>query len=409
MGLSSKELAGLRDYLLSFDLFRGIEQEGINYLNDCWERLWITLGLVPSAPKDRPGKLLELGSNPYFMTLLLTRFRTYELSLSNYFGSTHPEKIGTQSIHSSKYLEERCFTYQHFNVEMDRFPYADGFFDVVLFCEILEHLTMDPSWTLSEIHRVLKPGGYLILTTPNVLRLQNLRHLLRGKNIYDSYSGYGVYGRHNREYTSNELFRLVRLSGYEIVKMICRDLQRHSFFHRLFVKSIFRERGEGIFLLARTTGGPRRRYPDWLYRSRAKLMNATDSEIVMGENEEGHLGSGWYDFEPLAVPIRWTGAQAQVFLMRRKCDIWLRVDVNAGPFRLGSVPLTLTVGSMEKEFELSPEIWNKLVLQLPEGEPGPISVVLAVDHTRNPARLGISRDDRELGVMVKRMALVATV
>ncbi len=44
--------------------------------------------------------------------------------------------------------------------------FADGTFDVVTMIEVLEHLP-DTAVALSEIKRVLRPGGHLLLTTPN--------------------------------------------------------------------------------------------------------------------------------------------------------------------------------------------------------------------------------------------------
>lgn len=45
-------------------------------------------------------------------------------------------------------------------------PFADQSFDLVWFTEVIEHLN-DPSRTLAEVERVLKPGGNLLLSTPN--------------------------------------------------------------------------------------------------------------------------------------------------------------------------------------------------------------------------------------------------
>lgn len=46
-------------------------------------------------------------------------------------------------------------------------PFRDSEFDVVLCLEVIEHVIY-PEVTLTEIRRVLKPSGVLILTTPNV-------------------------------------------------------------------------------------------------------------------------------------------------------------------------------------------------------------------------------------------------
>ncbi len=47
-------------------------------------------------------------------------------------------------------------------------PVADASFDTVISCETIEHV-VDPLKAMKEIHRVLRPGGRLLLTTPNYL------------------------------------------------------------------------------------------------------------------------------------------------------------------------------------------------------------------------------------------------
>jgi 2-polyprenyl-6-hydroxyphenyl methylase/3-demethylubiquinone-9 3-methyltransferase len=46
--------------------------------------------------------------------------------------------------------------------------FPDGVFDIVLATESIEH-TLDPKRALAELHRVLKPGGSLVVTVPNRL------------------------------------------------------------------------------------------------------------------------------------------------------------------------------------------------------------------------------------------------
>jgi SAM-dependent methyltransferase len=45
--------------------------------------------------------------------------------------------------------------------------YEDGFFDVVTMWDVLEHVH-DPTATLAEVHRILKPGGLFLVRVPNV-------------------------------------------------------------------------------------------------------------------------------------------------------------------------------------------------------------------------------------------------
>ncbi len=59
-------------------------------------------------------------------------------------------------------------------------PYPDASFDLVLLTEVIEHLENHRA-AICELARVLKPGGTLIVTTPNIMRLDSrLAFLLSG-------------------------------------------------------------------------------------------------------------------------------------------------------------------------------------------------------------------------------------
>lgn len=52
--------------------------------------------------------------------------------------------------------------------EADRLPYEDNFFDVVTMLAVFEHIRVDRlTMLITEIHRVLKPGGSYVMTTPS--------------------------------------------------------------------------------------------------------------------------------------------------------------------------------------------------------------------------------------------------
>jgi ubiquinone/menaquinone biosynthesis C-methylase UbiE len=52
-------------------------------------------------------------------------------------------------------------------------PFADNSFDAVISCETIEHLPKVQT-ALSEMHRVTRPGGRLLLTTPNCFNFMGL-------------------------------------------------------------------------------------------------------------------------------------------------------------------------------------------------------------------------------------------
>ncbi len=71
----------------------------------------------------------------------------------------------------------------HQNVDLTRpLPFGDGLFDVVLATEVIEHLP-NHSVFLAEASRIIRNQGYLILTTPNLNRLQSrIRFALTGQH-----------------------------------------------------------------------------------------------------------------------------------------------------------------------------------------------------------------------------------
>ena len=257
----------------SIELEGALKQELENYWQQDWRRFVYTYGLVQGLA----GSCLELGANPYFTTTLLKYFTPLHLTLANYFGPQFGV-IARQAVTSvnprTRESETHEMEFHHFNIEDAVFPFPAGSFDIVLLCEVIEHLQSDPMKVLLEIKRVLKPSGHLVLTTPNVARLENVCRLLAGANIYDPYSGYGPYGRHNREYNKHELAMLLDYCGFELETLFSADVHSNeasSFFPVERVADLLGPRREdlGQYLFARASNqrAARTRRPSWLYRS----------------------------------------------------------------------------------------------------------------------------------------------
>lgn len=270
---AGQTVATLTEFFASIELEGAPREEMRNYWGQDWRRFVYTLGLA----HGQTGECLELGANPYYTTLLLKQFTSLNLSLANYFGEEFPGpmKQTVRYTHplTGKSASERL-RFFHFNVEQEEFPFSDHRFDLVVCGEIIEHLQNDPVRVMHQIKRVLKPSGQLILTTPNVSRLENVCRMIAGVNIYDPYSGYGAYGRHNREYNRHELTLLLDYCGFDIDLAFSADVHenvadRYSPVAQVADLLKHREHDLGQYLFVRAVNArpAKTRRPGWLYRS----------------------------------------------------------------------------------------------------------------------------------------------
>ena len=103
-------------------------------------------------------------------------------------------------------------------------PFASESFTTVLVRDVLEHV--DDVDALAEVHRVLRPGGYLLVTVPAWPSLWGPRD---------------VHAGHLRRYRRTGLRSVVERAGFEVI-----DLRGYQFF--LLPAAI------AVRLVARTTG-----------------------------------------------------------------------------------------------------------------------------------------------------------
>jgi SAM-dependent methyltransferase len=110
--------------------------------------------------------------------------------------------------------------------------------DVVIMGEVLEHLHTSPIHVLSFIRSFLKPGGLLILGTPNAVCLENRLKMLFGKNPFELIRLDKHNPGHFREYTVAELKALgqeagLRLTDHETSNYFARFTSKGRFFDKL--------------------------------------------------------------------------------------------------------------------------------------------------------------------------------
>lgn len=106
-------------------------------------------------------------------------------------------------------------------------PFDDESFDVIIMCEVLEHLNFNPLPLLKEINRIGSPNSIFYLSLPNVAQISNRRAVLRGKSIGISIAEFftqldpqssEIVNGHWREYTAAEIREMLTRLGYGIAK-----------------------------------------------------------------------------------------------------------------------------------------------------------------------------------------------
>jgi SAM-dependent methyltransferase len=102
------------------------------------------------------------------------------------------------------------------DLETERFPWPDAGVDVIVCNQVLEHLKN--VWLpMTEMHRVLRPGGHAVLSVPNLASLHNRVLLAAGRQP----TSIRLFGPHVRGYSFREFREFVGLGGaYEIERAI---------------------------------------------------------------------------------------------------------------------------------------------------------------------------------------------
>ncbi len=103
------------------------------------------------------------------------------------------------------------------DIEKMDFPFPEAYFDTILALDILEHL-VDPWAALARIRRLLKPGGTLVISIPNVRHYSVTMPLLLFGDF--RYQQEGILdATHLRFFTLKTIIRTLETAGFRIDKL----------------------------------------------------------------------------------------------------------------------------------------------------------------------------------------------
>lgn len=233
-------------------------------------RLKRTLSLVP--PPQGSIRVLELGCY-----MQITPALKYHCGFREVYGAEYG--VGTAQHKSAQYGDARfALEIDLFDAERDAYPYPSGHFELVLACEVIEHMLFDPMHLLLEARRVLEEGGHILITTPNIAGLTSVARVLHGHDNPQIHSKYKIPGatgsaavQHVREYTLAELGEAVACSGFAVEQLFTEPIPEFAFYQPLL--QFLEEngynpanRGEQSYCLARKRSSLAvERYPEFLY------------------------------------------------------------------------------------------------------------------------------------------------
>lgn len=146
-------------------------------------------------PEHRKGRILDIGcgSFPYF--LKATKFN---------------EKHGIDGAIITEPFKNESICLKQINVEKQKIPYSDNYFNVVIMLAVFEHINPENlSFVLKEIKRVLKKDGIFILTTPTpwsipILSLLSKVHFISKVEIND----------HKNAFSSTMITNILQRAGF---------------------------------------------------------------------------------------------------------------------------------------------------------------------------------------------------
>lgn len=202
----------------------GVKAASRGYASEQAERYAFVRALLGRLAPP-PAAVIEFGAAPGVQALELARagYRVTAVDLGAAEWSEHP------SGGMEETLAQAGVELVLWDLDQTPYPIADESFDITLLTEVLEHLREYPARSLSEARRILRPGGSLVLTTPNAAYIKNRLRLALGRSVYTPLSDwlYGLpHARHAREYTRSELEALIRHAGLEPVLVTSRHFYR---------------------------------------------------------------------------------------------------------------------------------------------------------------------------------------
>jgi 2-polyprenyl-6-hydroxyphenyl methylase/3-demethylubiquinone-9 3-methyltransferase len=202
------------------EIFAGFGETDFEYLRTHYSRFVITKRILEATWTDRQASVLDVGAHWLHQAVLYAR-DGYRVTAADFTQTlAQPGVRKAAAAYQIKLLE-----YTDLAAPDELASLRDDSFDLILFTEILEHLAFNPVRMWRELYRLLRPGGRILIGTPNYYALRgrvwrNMPRFLRGGGAGLSVRdvlGKPTLGHHWKEYSLAELVSYFRILSPDFV------------------------------------------------------------------------------------------------------------------------------------------------------------------------------------------------
>ncbi len=228
---------------------------------------WVAQCLPP-----KKGRLLDIASGPGLLVAAGQKVGFTSEGVDKYI---FPQNDNT--YFKIQEIEKLQQIWQGFGVTVQPWSYDEissrylaGSLQVITCDAFVEHLTESPRNLLTDAFKLLEPGGYFILTTPNLVSLlRRVRFMLGYSCMWDfkDYWQSDLFLGHRREFTVSEIEKMCQSTGFEVKQLYTKnvyplgEIKKYGLV-KIFVRSLISvfsrfvpNSGEIIYLVAQKPKG----------------------------------------------------------------------------------------------------------------------------------------------------------
>lgn len=191
-----------------------IRHQGEKYFRRHINRLyWTYVECAKLLDADKEYEILSLGAGSAFAEIALVHFHNVKMDVAEF----------SEAIRLNKELYDR-YAITPIEADLSKEMHLEKQYDIIMSCEIVEHLPISPSRHFGMFTQAIKKEGYLVVTTPNLRRIELIVDLLKGKEImpkpekFFAETSFENEGVHRREYLEKEIVEAMEKNGLKHFK-----------------------------------------------------------------------------------------------------------------------------------------------------------------------------------------------